>query len=120
MKPDVYKQLFEVMKTRRGPYTGMDIPEFYTLVQELFTPEQAQVNNVMPRKPVTAKDIAKDLDKLVDDIVTTLEKMADRGLCKTFRAFSRDSTRIFAQPARPALNGVHRRPWPWVTMMSRK
>ena len=84
MKPDVYKQLFEVMKTRRGPYTGMDIPEFYTLVQELFTPEQAQVNNVMPRNPVTAKDIAKELDKSVDDIVTTLETMADRGLCKTF------------------------------------
>jgi len=72
------------MKTRRGPYTGIDIPEFYTLVQELFTPEQAQVNNVMPRKPVTAKDIAKDLDKSVDDIVTTLETMADQGLCKTF------------------------------------
>ena len=39
MKPDVYKQLFEVMKNRRGPYTGIDIPEFYPLVQALFTPE---------------------------------------------------------------------------------
>ncbi len=81
---NVYKQLFEVMKKRRGPYTGIDIPEFYTLVQELFTPEEAQVNNAMSRKPATAKDIAKELGKSANDIVTTLESMADRGLCKTF------------------------------------
>jgi len=72
------------MKKRRGPYTGIDIPEFYTLVQELFTPEEAQVNNAMSRKPATAKDIAKELGKSANDIVTTLESMADRGLCKTF------------------------------------
>ena len=34
MKPDVYKQLFEVMKNRRDPYTGIEIPEFYTLDTE--------------------------------------------------------------------------------------
>ena len=84
MKPDVYKQLFEVMKNRRGPYTGIDIPEFYPLVQELFTPEEAEVNNVIPRKPSTAKDIADELGKPNDDVVAILETMADRGLCKTF------------------------------------
>ena len=84
MIPDVYKKLFEVMKNRRGPYTGIDIPEFYTLVQELFTPEEAQVNNAMPRKPLRANDIAKELDQPENDILTTLESMADRGLCKTF------------------------------------
>ena len=84
MKPDVYKQLFEVMKNRRGSYTGMDIPEFYTLVQELFTPEEAEVNNAMTKKPSTAQDIAKALGKPENDVVATLETMADRGLCKTF------------------------------------
>ena len=63
MMPDVYKQLFEVMKNRRGAYTGIEIPEFYTLVQELFTPEEAEVNNVMSKKPSTAKDIAGDMGK---------------------------------------------------------
>ena len=38
---EVYKQLLEVMKKRRGGYSGMDIPEFYALVEELFTPEEA-------------------------------------------------------------------------------
>ena len=84
MKLDVYKQLFTVMKNRRGPYTGIDIPEFYPLVQELFTAEEAQVNNAMPRKPSTANDIAKELGKPENDIIPTLETMADRGLCKTF------------------------------------
>jgi hypothetical protein len=72
------------MKNRRGPYAGIDIPEFYPLVQELFTPQEAAVNKVMPRKPATAKDIAKELGKTEDDSVAILEKMADRGLCKTF------------------------------------
>ena len=84
MIPEVYKQLFEVMTNRRGPYTGMEIPEFYTMVQELFTPEEAQVNNVMPRKPSTAKDIAKALDRPEQNVVAIIEAMADKGLCKTF------------------------------------
>ena len=84
MTDDVYNELFEVMKNRRGPYTGIDIPEFYSLVRELLRPEEAQVNNAMPRKPSTAKDIANELGRPEKDIVTTLEKMADRGLCKTF------------------------------------
>jgi hypothetical protein len=84
MKPDVYKQLFEVMKNRRGPYTGIDTPEFYPLVQALFTPQEAQVNNAMPRTPATANDIAKELGKPENDIISTLETMADRGLCSTF------------------------------------
>ena len=47
----VYKELYEVMKSRRGPYTGAEIPEFYAMVEELFTPQEAEVNNAMPRKP---------------------------------------------------------------------
>ena len=84
MQTDVYKQLFEVMKNRRGPYTGIDIPEFYPLVQELFTPEEARVNNVLPKTPATAKEIAEELGKPEKDVVAILETMADRGLCKTF------------------------------------
>jgi hypothetical protein len=54
MGQQVYQELFEVMKNRRGPYTGVEVPEFYPMVEELFTPQEAQVNNVMPRKPVTS------------------------------------------------------------------
>jgi hypothetical protein len=84
MADDVYKKMLEVMKNRRGSYTGLDIPEFYPLVQALFTPEEAEVNNAMPRKQSTANDIAKELGKPEKDIIPTLETMVDRGLCKTF------------------------------------
>ena len=81
---DVYKQLFEVMKSRRGSYTGIEIPEFYTLVQELFTPEEAEVNNVLSRRPATAANVAEALGKPEEQFVAILETMADKGLCKTF------------------------------------
>jgi len=32
------------------------------MVEELFTPEEAGVNNAFPRGPLTAKDLAKKMD----------------------------------------------------------
>lgn len=80
-KNDVYRQLLEIMKKRGGGYSGMDIPEFYTLVEELFTPEEAEVNNAMPRGPFTAKDLAKAMERDETEIETILEAMANKGLC---------------------------------------
>ena len=37
------------MKNRRGPYAGMDIPEFYELAEELFTPAEAEVNKQLEK-----------------------------------------------------------------------
>jgi len=34
MPTEVYKQLLEVMKKRGGPMAGMDIPEFFDMVEE--------------------------------------------------------------------------------------
>jgi len=42
MPAQVYKDMLEVMAKRGGPYSGADIPEFYPLMEELFTPEEAQ------------------------------------------------------------------------------
>jgi Pyruvate/2-oxoacid:ferredoxin oxidoreductase delta subunit len=85
MSKEVYRELLEVMKKRRGAYAGMDIPEFYEMVEELFTEEEAEVNNAMPRGPATAEDIAKEMGRDQEEIKTILETMADKGLCKTFR-----------------------------------
>ena len=84
MSQQVYRELFEVMKNRRGPYTGIDIPEFYELVEELFTPQEAEVNNAMPAKPAAADEIAAEMDRDGDEIKAILETMADKGLCKTW------------------------------------
>lgn len=77
----VYQQLLAVMKKRGGGYSGMDVPEFYTMVKELFTPEEAEVNNAMPRGPFTAKDLAREMGREEAELVMILESMADKGLC---------------------------------------
>ncbi len=59
----MYKQLLEVMKKRGGRYAGMEIPEFFEMVEEMFTPQEAEVNNAMPRNPVTAKDLAREMGR---------------------------------------------------------
>jgi Pyruvate/2-oxoacid:ferredoxin oxidoreductase delta subunit len=82
----VYRKLLEVMQRRRGPYAGMDIPEFFTLVEALFTPQQAEVNNALPSKPVTAATVARELGWEPRRVGQILEVMADRGLCATHTA----------------------------------
>ncbi len=59
----------------------MDIPEFYAMAEELFTPEEAEVNNAMPRGPFTAKDLARDMGREEAELERILESMADKGLC---------------------------------------
>jgi len=85
MTQEVYKQMLDVMKQRRGAYTGVDVPEFYTLMEELFEPREAEVNNVMTRKPATPAEIAAEMGQGAEEIEPILERMADKGLCKTFK-----------------------------------
>ena len=101
MSSEVYKNLLEVMKKRGGSYAGMDIPEFYEMVEELFTPEEAEVNNALPSKPVTASEIAKEMGKKESAIEATLEEMANKGLCM---ALKRDDTQYYQ--AAPFMFGI--------------
>ena len=81
MSKEVYRQLLEVMKERKGAYAGSDIPEFFEMVEVLFTPEQAEVNNAMAQGPFTAADLAKQMGKDEGEITGILEGMANTGLC---------------------------------------
>src|SRR5208283_4676592 len=85
MIQNVYKELLEVMKNRGGPYAGLDIPEFYALVEALFTPEEAEMNNVLARKPAAAEDIAGRINRDKNEVTAILERMADKGLCAIFK-----------------------------------
>ena len=71
MAQQIYQDLYEVMKNRRGPYTGVEIPEFYAMVEELFTPQEAEVNNAMPRKPFSAAELAGEMNRDESEIKTT-------------------------------------------------
>jgi Pyruvate/2-oxoacid:ferredoxin oxidoreductase delta subunit len=84
MPAHVYRDLLKVMQTRRGPYAGMDIPEFYELVEFLFTPEQAAINNALPPKPAAVGEMARTLGRDEAGTARALDEMADQGLCATF------------------------------------
>ena len=84
MDQSVYEELLKVMQSRRGPYAGLDIPEFFDLVKELFTPEEAMVNNILGKKPEPLEQIAPKSPLDPKTLSTVLEGMADKGLCATF------------------------------------
>ncbi len=99
MPAKVYKDLLEVMIKRGGRWSGMDIPEFYDMVEELFTLEEAEVNNAFPRGPVTAIDLSKKMERDEAEIENILDTMANKGLCT---AVEFDGT-VFYQSARFAI-----------------
>jgi len=81
MSDTVYKDLLQVMQQRGGGYAGMDIPEFFAMAEELFTPAQAEINNILTGKRSTAEEIAAQTNREISDIENILESMADNGLC---------------------------------------
>jgi len=88
----VYRDLLEVMQGRRGPYAGLDIPEFFELVEVLFSPEQAEVNNLLSHKPTTVQALAGATGRDEAGLAAILNQMADLGLCETT---VRDGVRYF-------------------------
>ena len=80
MPDEIYRQLCETMAKRGGMFPGMDIPEFYALAAELFTPEEAAVNNSLPRGLNPVGPIAAAMDRKADAVAPVLEDMADKGL----------------------------------------
>ena len=92
----VYTELLNIMKKRGGDYSGMDIPEFFTMAAGLFTPAEAEVNNAMPKGPFSAQALATSMGRSVEEIEPILEAMANKGLCM---AVSKSGT-VFYQSAR--------------------
>ena len=81
MAEQVYHELCEKLAKRGGRYPGKDIPEFYALVKELFTKEEAEAYNAIPKGFHPAETIAKELGKEAKEVARILEGMADKGLC---------------------------------------
>lgn len=86
MEHDVYRRALPVMQERGGPYAGLDIPEFFSLVEELFDPEEAEVNNVLSRKPSPVREIAERAGKSPEEVSVILERMVRKGLCGMTKA----------------------------------
>jgi hypothetical protein len=76
MSEKVYHDLCETLSKRRGRYPGKDIPAFYALVEELFTQEEAEVYNAIPKGYHPAETIDKALGKEQAETTRILEGMA--------------------------------------------
>ncbi|MEE8540375.1 MAG: 4Fe-4S binding protein [Desulfobacterales bacterium] len=81
MTTDSYQKLCETLAQRRGRYPGMDIPEFYALMEVLFTAEEAEAYCAIPRGRHPASTIAEAMGRPEAEVTTILETMADNGLC---------------------------------------
>ncbi len=81
MPSKVYRDLLEVLKGRGGPYAGHDIPEFFTLVETVFQPQEAEINNVLTRKPASVDEITAKTNRKKQEVMAILEGMAGKGLC---------------------------------------
>jgi Pyruvate/2-oxoacid:ferredoxin oxidoreductase delta subunit len=101
MIEQVYKDMVGVMARRGMVFGGRDIPEFYKVVELLFTPEEAAINNAMPPKPFTAVDLAEKLGRDEAEMADKLKSMAEKGLCISYQ---KDGARFFQ--AAPFMPGI--------------
>jgi Pyruvate/2-oxoacid:ferredoxin oxidoreductase delta subunit len=81
VKDQIYKQLMEKFAKRGGAYPGMDIPEFYEMAKELFSPEEASVAVAIPKGFSTAGQVAQALGRNKEDVESILHAMVRKGLC---------------------------------------
>jgi hypothetical protein len=79
----------------------MDIPEFYELARELFTPEEASVAAAMPKGFCTAEQLSEPLKKSREEIEATLQTMTMKGL---LLSFSMEGTEAYSLP--PFVPGI--------------
>jgi Pyruvate/2-oxoacid:ferredoxin oxidoreductase delta subunit len=77
----IYRELMNAFARKGGIYPGMDIPEFYAMASELFTPEEAAVAVAMPKGFFQVEELARILDKSEEETASILDAMARRGLC---------------------------------------
>jgi ferredoxin len=83
MSQQTYETLIEALGKRGGAAPAIKCPELYTLLEELFTPEEAALACEMPMEPVSAADLARDTGRDPSAVERLLDGMADKGLLIT-------------------------------------
>ncbi len=76
----IYKELGDAMSKAGGAIPVIPIDEFYFLLKDLVTPEEAVIAGSMPRKSVTAEALAKKTEKPTEYVRSMLEVMTNNGV----------------------------------------
>jgi len=76
----VYERLAEALKMRGGAAPVVRCREFYALLEELFTPEEAELNAKMPLRYISAAELATETGVNPKEVERLLENMANKAL----------------------------------------
>lgn len=80
MTQPIYEKLVDAVGMRGGGAPGIKGPELYALMEELFTPEEAELAVKMPLNPISAADLASAIGRSATKVEKMLETMANKGL----------------------------------------
>jgi Pyruvate/2-oxoacid:ferredoxin oxidoreductase delta subunit len=95
MSQEVYKKLFENIRKRGGHV--YELPEFYAILEALFTPEEAALASLQPPgSSLTAGELAPKMEVTEEQIRPLLDTMVEKGTC-TFS--DSDGIRHFGAPS---------------------
>jgi len=78
MTQPIYEKLVDAVNMRGAP--GKKGPELNALMEELFTPEEAELAVRMPLNRVSAADLASEVGMSAEVVERMLETMANKGL----------------------------------------
>lgn len=80
----VYDRLADALSLRGGTLPVLKCKEFFALLQELFTPEEAELAAKMPLGPVTVEAFAREIaGSDTEKVENIFEALADKGIVFT-------------------------------------
>ncbi|MEE8471185.1 MAG: 4Fe-4S binding protein [Dehalococcoidia bacterium] len=80
MSEPIYDSLIEALGRRGGAVPAIKCPELYSLVEELFTPEEAELASQMPANPISVADLAAETGRDPGEVGRLMDGMANKGL----------------------------------------
>ena len=87
MSEAIYQKLAEALNRRGAAYPAVPCPEFYALIKEFFTPEEAEIACGMPNNLATLEELRSCIPGIDGDrLEKHLESMADKGVVRVKEA----------------------------------
>ena len=83
MTEPVYEKLADELSSRGGAMPAIKCREFFAMIEELFTPEEAELATKLPPSPIPAETFASEIAGDPKEVESLLENMANKGLVFT-------------------------------------
>lgn len=84
MPHPIYEKLIPALNSRGTTIPAVNCPEYFALVEFLFTPEEAEIFYAMPHGFASAEAIASNMNNIDVQVLSgKLESMCDKGLIQS-------------------------------------